>query len=295
MARLETTIRFVDHIGATTTTNHAVIPVTVFQGFQRVADLHGSSFQILCVYVHIEGGRLGGMGAKVNAQTPISGLETYKKGRKGKFQEKFMLRLFRTLHPSKPILAASILVFATALAGCQTAIAPVQVTRFHVYDAASKGGYAGSFVIDTPANTLDEATYQEAVLRELQRLGFTAVRDTAASDLIVKVRTGRDVMKAGASRGPVSIGVGGGSGGYGGGVGIGLGFNLGGKPKDQIITSLGVQIMSRTTGKPIWEGRAETTAKSGTPGAQPGLAAAKLAASLFANYPGESGKTVFVP
>jgi hypothetical protein len=41
LARLEAAIGLVDHIGAATTTDHAVIAMTVLQGLERVADLHG--------------------------------------------------------------------------------------------------------------------------------------------------------------------------------------------------------------------------------------------------------------
>jgi hypothetical protein len=40
LARLEAAIRLVDHIGATTATDYATIPVTVFKRLQRVADFH---------------------------------------------------------------------------------------------------------------------------------------------------------------------------------------------------------------------------------------------------------------
>jgi hypothetical protein len=188
------------------------------------------------------------------------------------------------------------------LSGCQTAISPVQVTRFHTA-AANADVARGSFAMSEPANTLDDATYYEAVTRELQRLGYADVRTNPAassatapaSQFIVTVKSAREIAKAGGGRSPVSVGVGGSTGGYGSGVGIGIGINLSGKPKDEVITTLSVSIRSSAGNRPVWEGRAESRAKDGTPGAQPGLAAAKLAAALFANYPGESGKTVLVP
>ena len=50
-----------------------------------------------------------------------------------------------------------------------------------------------------------------------------------------------------------------------------------GKPKDQISTQLSVQIRKRATDLAIWEGRATTQAKDGTPASQPGIAAASSA------------------
>ena len=44
----------------------------------------------------------------------------------------------------------------------------------------------------------------------------------------------------------------------------------------------------------MWEGRALLEAKRGTPAAQPGIAAAKLADALFRGYPGRSGESITV-
>ena len=50
LARLEAAVGLVDDIGTAAAADHAVIPVTVLQRLQRVADLHGSAFVqvILC-------------------------------------------------------------------------------------------------------------------------------------------------------------------------------------------------------------------------------------------------------
>ena len=56
-----------------------------------------------------------------------------------------------------------------------------------------------------------------------------------------------------------------------------------------------VQIRNRADKSVIWEGRAETEAPASAPAAQPGLAADKLAAALFKDFPGVSGQTVRVP
>ncbi len=40
LARFEPAIRFIDHIGASTATNHAAVPMAVFERLQRVADFH---------------------------------------------------------------------------------------------------------------------------------------------------------------------------------------------------------------------------------------------------------------
>jgi hypothetical protein len=97
----------------------------------------------------------------------------------------------------------------------------------------------------------------------------------------------------------VSVGVGGSTGGYRSGVGVGVGLDLtrlfGGGARDVVLTRMNVRIDPRAGGMALWEGRAETAARDGTPAAQPGLAADKLARALFADFPGRSGETITVP
>ena len=140
-------------------------------------------------------------------------------------------------------------------------------------------------------------TYASAVRQELQRIGFTdetGLQTVAASEYVAVVDFSRFARPAGAARSPVSVGVGGSTGSYGSGIGMGIGINLSGKPKDQILSQLSVQIRRRADNQSIWEGRAMTEAKDGTPAAQPGLAAEKLARALFGDYPGKSGETITV-
>ena len=186
------------------------------------------------------------------------------------------------------------------LSGCMAMTPPVDVTRFHNAQVAPI--VPGSVVIE--ANVTDEghsrsieyATYSAALLRELQRVGFSEARtDAGNSEYIARYTIERAQISAGGSRSPVSVGVGGSTGSYGSGVGLGIGINLGGRPKDKIVTELSVRITKRADGNVVWEGRALVEAKQGSPAAQPGLAAAKLAEALFRDFPGESGTTIRVP
>ena len=185
-----------------------------------------------------------------------------------------------------------ILLLSTALAlgGCAATIPPVQVTRFHL----------GSEIVRAPValvsvgSSLERAAYDAAVARELARLGFAA--GTTEARYTYSTEVTRDVRAAAPKRSPISIGVGGGTGGYGGGVGAGVSFGLGGnKSREIIVTRLSVQLRERGGKGVIWEGRAETEAPSNAPASQPGLAADKLAAALFKDFPGESGRTISVP
>jgi hypothetical protein len=195
---------------------------------------------------------------------------------------------------------ATMALASLALSGCTAMTPPVDVTRFHNAQAAPI--VPGSVVIK--ANVTDEgdsrsieyATYSAALLRELQRVGFSEARDGGAnSEYVARYTIERAQISAGGSRSPVSVGVGGSTGSYGSGVGLGIGINLGGKPKDKIATELSVRIARRMDGNVVWEGRASVEAKQGSPASQPGLAAAKLAEALFKDFPGESGATIRVP
>lgn len=180
---------------------------------------------------------------------------------------------------------------AIALSGCAASIPPVQVTRFHLGGEIARAPVA-PVALD---NSLERAAYDAAVARELARLGFAAGGADARYTFATEIS--RETRAAVAKRSPVTIGVGGGTGGYGGGVGIGASFGLGGnKSSEIVVTRLSVQLRERGgKGGVVWEGRAETEAGSSAPASQPGLAADKLAAALFKDFPGESGRTISVP
>lgn len=191
-------------------------------------------------------------------------------------------------------IASFAIVTALALGGCAASIPPVQVTRFHLDGAITPGTIALS-----PAIGLERQTYEAAVTRELNRLGF-ATADSPTARYIVAVDIQRDARDNGARRSPVSIGLGGGvgGGGYrGGGVGVGGGisFPIGKRRSSEtVFTRISVRITERVNGTTVWEGRADTQATSSAPASQPGLAADKLASALFRDFPGVSGRTVNV-
>jgi len=185
------------------------------------------------------------------------------------------------------------------LSGCAAMTPPVDVTRFH--NARVAPIVPGSITInanitdDGPGRSIEYASYSAALLRELQRVGFTEARDDSEnSDYVARYTLERAILTAGGARSPVSVGVGGSTGSYGSGVGLGIGINLSGPPKDKIVTDLSVRIAKRINGNVVWEGRASIEAKEGSPASQPGLAAAKLAEALFKDFPGESGTTIRV-
>lgn len=170
------------------------------------------------------------------------------------------------------------------LAGCATTPPPAQVTRFSAAPDVARGSAAPA---PGSAPTLEQANYESAVGRELTRLGFVGgdpMRYTYSVDV---TRTTRERTSR---RSPVTIGIGGGTGGWGGGIGGGVSFGVGGGgSRDTVVTRLSVQMRERASGRVVWEGRAE--------GVSDATAASvdRLAAALFRDFPGESGRTVYVP
>ena len=188
------------------------------------------------------------------------------------------------------------LVALVSLSACVVPTGPVEVTRFNrasegvVYGS---GTYSVAVAGDAAADqSLAVTPYLAAVAREMQRLGYA--ERIGGSDVTAEVRASTERFEP-ERRSPVSVGVGGSTGSYGSGVGLGVGINLGGGPKAQVETTLSVRIIRRSDNLVIWEGKASQAAKAGSPAAQPGIAASKLAEAMFKDFPGVSGETIRVP
>ncbi|ABD27712.1 hypothetical protein Saro_3277 [Novosphingobium aromaticivorans DSM 12444] len=193
------------------------------------------------------------------------------------------------------LLAA--LALTTAIAAPAAARpAPVEVTRFHTPQTLPR--LKGAAVVVEAAEGADGASIEgglwlQAVKRELAAAGFGSATPGAA-DAVAEVRIERDTQRREKARGPVSVGVGGSTGSYGGGVGLGVGINLGGGPKEYVLTRLSVRIRDRRTGEALWEGRAESREKAKAKEAAAAIAAPRMAHALFAGFPGTSGDTITV-
>lgn len=192
-----------------------------------------------------------------------------------------------------PMIAA--LFPLSLLAGCATALPPVQVTRFHVPEAPRAETVAIEAAPGNDAGGIEFRTYANAVAAALGRAGFTVVDPGKTAPLVAVVDYELSVDRpVDRRRSPVSVGVGGSTGSYGSGLGVGIGIDLSGPPKAVIARRLSVRLKRAATGDALWEGRAETAAREGTPAAQPALAAGKLADALFRDYPGATGETITV-
>ena len=188
------------------------------------------------------------------------------------------------------------LIALVSLSACVVPTGPVEVTRFNrAGEGVVYGTGSCSVVIagdSAAAQGLAASPYLASVAREMQRIGYA--EKVGNPDVTAEVRVTSERYEP-QRRSPVSVGVGGSTGSYGSGVGLGVGINLGGGPKAQVETTLSVRIVRRSDNLVIWEGKASQAAKAGSPAAQPGIAASKLAAALFQGFPGTSGETIRVP
>jgi hypothetical protein len=182
-----------------------------------------------------------------------------------------------------------------ALSACMTPTGPVEVTRFHVPDTAqlAKGTIAVEPGAGMDGKSLELQSFMGAVHSELQRIGYGDAA-VGAGDQVALVRLTRQRYAPERRSSPVSVGVGGSTGSFGSGLGIGIGLNLSGPPPEQVETELAVAIKDRKTDKVLWEGRAAFTVRASSPLAQTQLGAPKMAAALFAGFPGNSGETITV-
>jgi len=196
----------------------------------------------------------------------------------------------------KPLALFAVFVPAALLAGCATParVSPVEVTRFSAPQATLGSGTIS--VKPGPGETPDSwdySAFRSAVATELAKQGYT-VSDSGQQQALVTVRRSTE-RPATQGRSPVSVGVGGSTGSFGSGVGMGVGINLGGnKSAEEIDTELRVSIVPAGQADAIWEGRARFSATTNSDFADRNAAASKLAAALFAGFPGRSGETIEV-
>lgn len=186
------------------------------------------------------------------------------------------------------------LALVLAAGGCVAPVGPVEVTRFHVADVAMLG--KGTIAVEPAAGmdgaSLEWRTYQAAVQQQLALLGYAAPQGTSAQ--VAELRLSRMTIEPSRGSGPVSVGVGGSTGSWGSGVGVGIGINLTPRSAQQVQTTLAVTIRERASKAALWEGRAQFTVHATSPMADTALAAPKLAAALFKDFPGQSGETIVV-
>jgi len=193
------------------------------------------------------------------------------------------------------LFRAALLGSALALAGCAAQPPQARVTRFHLGQPIARGEIVVEPRDPAAEKSLEFTVYARAVADELARVGFRLAPGMAKSELVAVIDVSRGTRAMLDEGSPFSIGIGGGTFGRHVGVGGGVTFPVGKSRTSEIIgTQLAVQIKRRSDGTVIWEGRAVSEARSGTPYADPGAAVQRLATALFRDFPGETGRTITV-
>lgn len=191
----------------------------------------------------------------------------------------------------RTLLVAGCLAVAAAQAHAAARF-EATVTRFHSNPPA-----IGTTVwVEPPeaaATTLEQSNNLAALREALGNAGFVVTETPEAAALVASPVFVQRTREAPPKRSPVSIGIGGGSFGRSGGVSIGTSFGVGGKKAGEVaVNSLQLQLRDAATGKPLWEGRAETEADSDSAQALLSAAIPALARALLHDYPGAPGTTV---
>jgi hypothetical protein len=176
-----------------------------------------------------------------------------------------------------------------------------RVTRFQLRQPIAPGQITVEPRDPSLSQDLEFQSYARIVQSELSRLGFDSATILSKSELVAVTEVRRSWRPTGQTSGSsMSIGLGGASGGgWRGGSSIGLGgsisFPLGQqKERMDVLTELSVRLKRRSDSTVIWEGRAESVARDGTPYANPEASVQRLAQALFQGFPGRSGEIITV-
>lgn len=187
----------------------------------------------------------------------------------------------------------------TLLSGCMMDAGPTSpsVTRFHLGQPIARSIISIEPSDPADASSLEFDAIADSVARELTRLGWTVEKRNARSEQVAVI-TVQQESRIAPRRSGLSIGIGGGTASYGrrSAVGVGGGVTVPvGRTTNQVVaTQLSVRIQRRSDATVAWEGRAEYEAREGTPDASRAAASNRLAAALFRDFPGESGRTIRV-
>lgn len=192
---------------------------------------------------------------------------------------------------------AAVLAAAGLLAACSTTGGGTRadVTRFHL-----GGPMARSTVFVTPVNAADASslefrTYASAVTNALRQTGFTPAPALDQSEVVAVFGAQQNTREAMDRGSGLSVGIGGGT--FGRNVGLGGSVNIPvgrSKPNEVVVSMIELQLKRRSDNSVIWEGRAMTEARSGTPNASLGTVVPALTGALLRDFPGPSGQTVRV-
>jgi hypothetical protein len=187
-------------------------------------------------------------------------------------------------------LRSAPLLLAAAVAACASSggkkerpgAGGVDVARFHLGEPVARAQIAIEPFDKADANRPEFPAYAAAVGRQLSRLGWTVVPTTTQSEQIALIDLEQGSRESIAALSAARIGR-----GVSGTAPAGTSANV-------TATLLEVAIRRRSDATVFWEGRAVDEAPTGSSGAARTAAVERLAAALFRDFPGESGRTIRV-
>jgi hypothetical protein len=184
-------------------------------------------------------------------------------------------------------LRSAPLILAAALAACanggdraRPAGGGIEVARFHLGETVARPQIAIEAFDKADANRPEFSAYARAVAGQLTRLGWTVVPSTAQSEQIALIDLEQGSREAIAALTAARVG---------------RGLSPAppkGSSADVTATLLEVAIRRRSDATVFWEGRAVAEARTGSPEAARTAAVERLAAALFQDFPGESGRII---
>lgn len=190
------------------------------------------------------------------------------------------------MRPITPLTMIAMLLFSLPALARPSG---VDVTRFH--NGAALAGQDVAVVAADPAAgaSLAFAGVAGPVAAELARAGMPAAAAGATPALVATIRYDARAFEE-PRKTQFSIGLGAGSFGRRGGVGVGGNVPVGSRTRSVMEITLAVQIRRTADNSAVWEGRATDVLAA----SQAGSAPARLAAALFAGFPGTNGETLRV-
>ncbi len=169
------------------------------------------------------------------------------------------------------LLLTASLVACTSTSGGGSAAGGTQVTATPLGQPIARGQIAIEAFDPADANMPEFSGYAAAVGRELTRLGWTVVNTVGQSEQValLDVQQGSRASLSGHLGGAAPAGASAGN-----------------------ATLLEVRIRRRSDGTVVWEGGAIADASAASAPAQRTAAVDRLAAALFRDFPGISGRTI---
>jgi hypothetical protein len=160
----------------------------------------------------------------------------------------------------------------------------MDVARFHLGEQTIARSQIAIEAFDrADANLPEFRVYAAAVARELSRLGWTVVPAATRTEQVALIDVSQGSRREIAARSAARVG-----------RSVAASAAVGADAPNVTATLLEVGIRRRSDATVFWEGRAVSEARTGSAEAASTAAVERLAAALFRDFPGESGRTIRV-